>query len=94
VDINGSLSTIASGHQDGSLRFWDINTGNPIHQIPKHHNAHVTSVEYSPNSSFYIASYSRDNSVNIVDTRKYETMQVVLPNYSSTETHDLNGIRR
>ena len=69
-------TSIVSGHQDGSLRFWDISRS-PIctHTIEKHHTSHITSIQYSPCSSYHILTSSKDNTLLITDLRNYSVLR-------------------
>ena len=69
-------SIIASGHHDGSVRFWDPLCSTMAHTMDKLHNALVTHVEYSPRNCYEIMTSSRDNTLRILDTRTYKPTQV------------------
>jgi WD40 repeat protein len=69
-------TSVVSGHQDGSLRLWDIaRTPNCVHTMEKHHTAHVTSVAYSPRTSYHILTSSKDNTLAIVDLRNFSILK-------------------
>ena len=79
MDVSFDQATLASGHQDGSVRLWEISSGKNIHQLPKLHSSHTTCVQFSPGSIFggsggsanYLLTASRDNSLILLDTRTY-----------------------
>jgi WD40 repeat protein/serine/threonine protein kinase len=58
VDIQSDLRMIVSGSTDGSVKVWDLDTGEIIHNL-EGHNGDVTSVTFSPDGR-YIASGAYD----------------------------------
>eukprot|EP01133_Synstelium_polycarpum_P007990 gene7990-9385_t len=69
-----SGSMVASGHVDHSVRFWDTNSGEPVHVLTGVHEGQITSISQSvdPNQ---ILTNSRDHSLKIIDVRTYETVR-------------------
>ncbi|EGG15547.1 autophagy protein 16 [Cavenderia fasciculata] len=67
-------STIVSGHVDHSIRFWDSNTGEPIHVLTGVHEGQVTSISQSLDP-FTILTNSRDHTLKLIDVRTYETIR-------------------
>lgn len=62
--------TICSGHGDGHLRLWDINTGKLLSEVAAHSLA-ITSVSLSRNGNSILTS-GRDNLHNLFDMRSLE----------------------
>ncbi|KAD4585632.1 hypothetical protein E3N88_23233 [Mikania micrantha] len=62
--------TIFSGHVDGHLRLWDIQTGKLLSEVAAHSLA-VTSISLSRNGNTILTS-GRDNLHNLFDTRTLE----------------------
>ncbi|XP_061340652.1 autophagy-related protein 16-like [Gastrolobium bilobum] len=62
--------TIFSGHVDGNLRLWDIQTGKLLSEVAAHSLA-VTSVSLSRNGNVVLTS-GRDNLHNLFDVRSLE----------------------
>ncbi|KAA0057800.1 autophagy-related protein 16 [Cucumis melo var. makuwa] len=62
--------TICSGHVDGNLRLWDIQTGKLISEVAGHSLA-VTSLSLSRNGNTILTS-GRDNLHNLFDIRSLE----------------------
>ncbi|XP_002511279.2 autophagy-related protein 16 isoform X2 [Ricinus communis] len=62
--------TICSGHVDGNLRLWDIQTGKRVGEVAAHSLA-VTSISLSRNGNVVLTS-GRDNVHNLFDMRSLE----------------------
>ncbi|KNA07796.1 hypothetical protein SOVF_168580 isoform A [Spinacia oleracea] len=62
--------TICSGHVDGNLRLWDIQTGKLLSEVAAHSLA-VTSISLSQNGNTILTS-GRDNVHNLFDMRTLE----------------------
>ncbi|KAL6973122.1 autophagy protein 16, interacts with Atg12p-Atg5p, partial [Sarracenia purpurea var. burkii] len=62
--------TICSGHVDGNLRLWDIQTGKLLSEVAAHSLA-VTSISPSRNGNVILTS-GRDNLHNLFDIRSLE----------------------
>ena len=62
--------TIFSGHVDGNLRLWDIQTGKLLSEVAAHSHA-VTSISLSRNGNVVLTS-GRDNLHNLFDVRSLE----------------------
>ncbi|XP_077214652.1 transducin/WD40 repeat-like superfamily protein [Tasmannia lanceolata] len=62
--------TICSGHVDGNLRLWDVQTGRLLSEVAAHSNA-VTSICLSRSGNIVLTS-GRDNSHNLFDMRSLE----------------------
>jgi WD40 repeat protein len=70
------MNTIASGHQDGGVRFWDMISGERTHLIPKFHSLHVTGMSFHPRDGNTLLSGSKDSSLKLLDYRSLEEVQV------------------
>jgi WD40 repeat protein len=85
VTATPDRSTLTSGHQDGSLRFWDyLRSSQCTHTVTKLHTAHITNVQYSPRNSHDVLTLSKDNTLCILDTRNYTAVKVREVSYFST----------
>ncbi|KAL8140841.1 hypothetical protein V2J09_006862 [Rumex salicifolius] len=62
--------TICSGHVDGHLRLWDIQTGKLVSQVVAH-SLSITSVSLLRNGNTVLTS-GRDNMHNLFDIRSFE----------------------
>ncbi|XP_074294692.1 autophagy-related protein 16-like [Silene latifolia] len=62
--------TICSGHQDGYVRQWDIETGKKLSEVEAHSQA-LTSISLSRNGNTILTS-GRDNVHNLFDMRTLE----------------------
>lgn len=62
--------TICSGHVDGNLRLWDIQTGKLLSEVAAHSRA-ITSISLSRNGNVILTS-GRDNVHNLFDMRTLE----------------------
>lgn len=69
TDVSGETNTVATGHLDGGVRFWDVRTGDRALDIPNLHEGGVTSVQWNPKSSHEILTNGRDSTLKIVDAR-------------------------
>lgn len=78
VAVSSDSSTVASGHQDGGLRIWNIQQGAKIHSIPKLHSSHISSVQFDPKRGNRILTASKDNTLTVIETRTYEPLLVIL----------------
>lgn len=62
--------TICSGHVDGNLRLWNIQTGKLLSEVAAHSQA-ITSISVSRNGNVVLTS-GRDNMHNLFDIRTLE----------------------
>ncbi|XP_071686755.1 autophagy-related protein 16 isoform X2 [Rutidosis leptorrhynchoides] len=65
--------TICSGHVDGHLRLWDMQSGKLLSEVAAHSLA-VTSISLSRNGNSILTS-GRDNLHNLFDTRTLEVLR-------------------
>ena len=61
VSFSPEGQTLASGSDDGTVRLWDVNTGNLLHTLTAHRGS-VYSVSFSPDGRT-LASGSFDHTV-------------------------------
>mmetsp|Transcript_34961 Transcript_34961/g.93552 ORF Transcript_34961/g.93552 Transcript_34961/m.93552 type:complete len:223 (-) Transcript_34961:99-767(-) len=76
VDFSGEGATVVSGHQDGSVRLWDIGTGAKIDESKPHANQ-VTSCRFSPRGGMQILTCSRDNKLKLLDARTLQAISTL-----------------
>jgi WD40 repeat protein len=76
VALSSDLNYLASGHQDGGVRFWDVATAAKVSLVPKAHPQHVHSLQWHPRSDRTILVSSKEHPLKIIDTRTYEEVQV------------------
>lgn len=74
LDVAVSDSIVASGHRDGSLRFWSIRDNSLVHEIKNVHDSIVSSVSYMPNDGNQVITSSRDHTVKLVDIRMLKVL--------------------
>ncbi len=72
LDFHGS--SIASGHLDNSIRFWDTRTGQSFYEMSSIHTGQITSLKCSP-SKMHLLSTSRDNTLSLIDIRTHDVIQ-------------------
>lgn len=70
VDTVPYGSVFATGHNDGSVRFWTPNNKSHIKTIDAHADS-VTSVNFSADGRFLMTT-SRDHTVKLIDIRHFE----------------------
>jgi WD40 repeat protein len=76
VALSSDLNYLASGHQDGGVRFWDVATAAKISLVPKAHTQHVHSLQWHPRSDRTLLVSSKEQPLKLIDTRTYEEVQV------------------
>jgi len=69
VDVANDTYTMVSGHTNGSLRFWDIRTGEKNAEIENVHRSAITSVQFHPKDCSKVLTNSMDSLIKIVDIR-------------------------
>lgn len=91
LDIALSDSVVATGHRDGSLKFWSIRDCSLLHELRKLHEDVVASVAYHPYDGNQIITSSRDHTVKVVDVRMLKVVQTVESEhwYATTETSQI-----
>jgi autophagy-related protein 16 len=65
VAVSADGSYIATGHQDTSMRMWDLRSGKMVLAVTDCHSNTVTSVEFTQSGK--ILTNSRDNTLSLVD---------------------------
>ena len=81
LEVAISDSVVASGHRDGSVKFWSIKEGTIVHEIKDVHDSIVSSVSYMPNDSNQIITSGRDHTVRLVDIRMLKVLQTYESEY-------------
>ncbi|PRW45473.1 autophagy-related 16 [Chlorella sorokiniana] len=82
ITADGSL--VASGHFDGTLRFWDLRTGRVAHEVAGLHSPHggITSVD-TGSSGALVLTCGKDNLLRCVDVRRFEVRHTLsAPSFS------------
>jgi len=69
VDVAKDSFTLASGHTNGSLRFWDVRTGERNAEIENVHKSAITSVQFHPMDGSKVLTNGIDSLVKIFDVR-------------------------
>ncbi|KAI9101027.1 WD40-repeat-containing domain protein [Phlyctochytrium arcticum] len=69
-DLN---KTIYTGHEDGTITIWDVETGEKIKSV-KSHDAAITDMQWSKDYGFFITS-SKDNLAKIFDAKSLAVMK-------------------
>lgn len=69
TDVSEETQSVATGHLDGGLRFWDVRSGERVLDIPNLHGGGTTSVHWNPKNSHEVLTNGRDSSLKIVDVR-------------------------
>ena len=75
IGMDKNARRVAAGTDGGSLRLWDVATGEAIQGFTSSHRTTVTAVDYHPFADF-LATSSRDTHVRIWDLRKKSCLQV------------------
>ena len=75
VTFNSDANVLASGHKNGSIRLWTIDSGKSIQTLSGHAGA-VSSIAFSPDGHT-IASTSKDATVRLWDVNTREQKQVL-----------------
>ena len=75
IQVISDSGVIASGHFDGKLRLWDTRSkGTQAAQdIDAHGGKEICGISYNT-TSFVIATVGRDNSVSVIDSRKFSVL--------------------
>eukprot|EP00347_Sterkiella_histriomuscorum_P004635 403359707 len=76
VDVSYSDRVYVSGHQDGSIRIWQLQAKTPAKEIIGLHDDAVTSAVFLPDGN-HILTNSRDNTLKLIDSRTYEVVQTI-----------------
>ena len=63
---------ISSAHLDQSLRFWDVQGGALVKEIPNYHAGQIVGIEKMDNE---ILTLGRDNKLNLMDLRTFSVIR-------------------
>ena len=69
LDVAKDSYTMVTGHTNGSLRFWDIRTGEKNAEIKSVHKAAITSVQFHPQDKSKVLTNGMDSIIKIMDVR-------------------------
>jgi len=72
MGVSNDGNTLATGHHDGYLRFWDPRTEDEVAGLELH-TGHITSVSFSANGEKVLTS-CRDNTLKVVDARMHREL--------------------
>src|SRR5207302_1401366 len=82
--------TIAAGLQDGTVKLWDVATGQDK-AVPEGHTSNVRCVAYSPDGKL-LASVGADKMVQVYETDTDQVVQkFTLPNISDNVAFSADG---
>ena len=73
MHINRSETSLVTGHNDYSIRVWNVKTRESMFKFEDAHSEPVCCVRYTPDEQ-YICSTSKDNSIKIWDIRQQKLM--------------------
>jgi WD40 repeat protein len=79
IDMNQDMSKIVSGSRDGTIKIWDVESGQMLQSI----NAHpygVSDVEFNKSGN-NIVSCGRDSSINLWDADSYQLIKNIKTNF-------------
>jgi katanin p80 WD40 repeat-containing subunit B1 len=74
IGMDKQARRVAVGTDGGSLKLWDMSTGEVIQGFTRGHRTVVTAIDYHPFADF-MATASRDTHVRIWDLRKKSCLQ-------------------
>ena len=74
IDSLAYGSLMASGHQDGTVKFWTPNQKQYIEQIEVH-DSPVTSVNFTQDGR-YLLTTSLDHTIRLIDVKQFEEMSM------------------
>ena len=69
VDVAADAITAVSGHLDGGLRMWNLQSGERTADLPGMHEAAITSVQFNPRDNGQILTNAADSCLKLVDMR-------------------------
>jgi WD40 repeat protein len=75
LDWHPDGSKIVSGDSSGTVRVWNVETQELLHEL-NIHTYPITSIKYSPDGTL-IANASWDDTISIVDAEEYQELRVI-----------------
>lgn len=76
VSISPDDRRLVSGHDDGIIRLWDLETGEFLQQFAKRHNSWIRNIHFSPDGKM-IASSSEDKTICLWDATTGECLHTL-----------------
>jgi len=73
VALSHEDSLLASGHYDGTVRFWSPSNGESIAEVSAHDQASITSISIS-SDGLHIITSGNDNKISVIDLRTFAVL--------------------
>ena len=67
--------TVASGHMDGGVKFWDLRSKERTAEYSNVHSGTVTSIHFNPRNNSEMITMGRDCTIKLVDVRTGQELQ-------------------
>ena len=80
IDINQEMSKIVSGSQDGTIKIWDLESGQMLQSLNAHTDG-INDVEFNKTGN-NIVSCGSDSSIKLWDADSYQLIKTIKTNFS------------